>query len=111
MEEPIAEFFTGVTKQEFFEAVTGRGMLGYPVSTAQELLADPQLKARDFWQEVEHPELNRSLTYPGGFARFSEFPCRIYRRAPLIGEHNREVYEEMGLDAGELVRLENEGVI
>ncbi|MCY4438920.1 MAG: CoA transferase [Deltaproteobacteria bacterium] len=111
MEEPIAEFFTGVTKAEFFEAVTGRGMLGYPVSTAQELLADPQLKARDFWQEVEHPELNRTITYPGGFARFSDFPCRIYRRAPLIGEHNREVYTELGLEAGELVRLENEGVI
>ena len=111
MEKPIGEFFAGVTKREFFEAVTERGMLGYPVSTAREILADPQLRARGFWQEVEHPELDRSITYPGGFARFSEFPCRIRRRAPLIGEHNREIYAELGLGPEELARLGDRGVV
>jgi crotonobetainyl-CoA:carnitine CoA-transferase CaiB-like acyl-CoA transferase len=111
MEKPIAEFFAGVTKREFFAAVTERGMLGYPVSTAAEILEDPQLEARGFWQEVPHPELNRTLRYPGGFARFSEFPTRIYRRAPLIGEHNADVYGELGLGVEEQARLHEQGVI
>ena len=111
MEKPIAKFFAGVTKREFFAAVTERGMLGYPVSTAAEILENPQLEARGFWQEVEHPELNRTIRYPGAFARFSEVPCKIYRRAPLIGEHNEEVFGELGFSSQELDQLKERGVI
>jgi len=112
MEEPIARFFQGITKREFFEAVTQREMLGYPVATVQEVFDDPQLKARNFWQSIDHPELGTSLLYPGGFAKFSETSCEIRRRAPLIGEHNEEVYcGELGMNKAELERLKKEGVV
>lgn len=112
IEEPIAHFFAQLTKREFFEGVTQRSMLGYPVSTAAEICADPQLEARDFWQQIDHPELGRSLLYPGGFARFSEVSCGIRRRAPLIGEHNEEVYgSELGMGKAEIGALKDEGVI
>src|SRR5947207_15852765 len=88
MEEPIGEFFTGVTKAEFFKEVVKREMLGYPVASVKEIFEDPQHAARDFWRELDHPELGRSLTYPGPFARFSEGACDVWRRAPPIGEHN-----------------------
>ena len=54
--------------------------------------ADPQHAARNFWQTIEHPELQISFDYPGGFAKFSEGARQIWRRAPLIGEHNQEIY-------------------
>ncbi|MGH7829755.1 MAG: CaiB/BaiF CoA transferase family protein [Candidatus Binatia bacterium] len=111
MEEPIARFFQGITKREFFEGIIQREMLGYPVATVKEIFDDPQLKARDFWQSVEHPELGRSLVYPGGFARLSSAPCKIWRRAPLIGEHNEEIYAEQGMKKDELEKLKREGVI
>lgn len=112
MEKPIGSFFEKVTKREFFEAVIGREMLGYPVATVKEIFADPQLQARDFWQKIEHPELGTSLDYPGGFAKLSAAPCKIRRRAPLIGEHNEEVYGgQLKLKAAELVELKEEGVI
>lgn len=112
MEEPIARFFQQVTKKEFFEEVIQREMLGYPVATVGEIFQDPQLQSRKFWQEVHHPELGGSILYPGGFARFSEGPCQIWRRAPLIGEHNEELYcGELGLKKEELARLKREGVI
>jgi crotonobetainyl-CoA:carnitine CoA-transferase CaiB-like acyl-CoA transferase len=42
----------------------------------------------------------------------SEHECRIRRRAPLIGEHNREVYNgQLGLSAEEVDRLQRSGVI
>ena len=85
-------------------------MLGYPVSTAQELLADPQLKARDFGRRW-NIRISTAPSPTRRFARFSEFPCRIRRPAPLIGEHNREIYGELGLDDGEMARLRNEGII
>jgi crotonobetainyl-CoA:carnitine CoA-transferase CaiB-like acyl-CoA transferase len=112
MEEPIARFFFGVTKAEFFKEVIKRQMLGYPVASVKEIFEDPQHAARDFWQEVDHPELGCSLTYPGGFAKLSEGACGIRRRAPLIGEHNEEVYcSELGMTKAELKKLKQEGVI
>lgn len=112
MEGPIARFFEGITKREFFEEVIRREMLGYPVATVAEIFEDPQLRARDFWQSVDHPELGASLVYPGGFSRFSGAPCRIWRRAPLIGEHNEEIYSgELGMEPTELETLKQEGII
>jgi crotonobetainyl-CoA:carnitine CoA-transferase CaiB-like acyl-CoA transferase len=112
MEEPIAEFFAGVSKAEFFKEVVKREMLGYPVASVKEIFQDPQHEARAFWQKVDHPELGASLQYPGGFAKFSEGACRIWRRAPLIGEHNEEIYcGELGLAKAELEKLKQDGVI
>ena len=112
MEEPIGEFFQRVTKAEFFKEVVKRQMLGYPVASVKEIIADPQHEARNFWEKVEHPELQTSIDYPGGFARFSEGACRIWRRAPLMGEHNEEIYgQELGISTAELTKLKNKGVI
>ena len=112
MEEPIENFFKGVTKAEFFKEVVKRQMLGYPVASVKEIFADPQHEARHFWQLIEHPELQTSIDYPGGFARFSDGACRIWRRAPLIGEHNREIYgEELGMSPAQIAELQKQGVI
>jgi crotonobetainyl-CoA:carnitine CoA-transferase CaiB-like acyl-CoA transferase len=112
MEEPIARFFQGITKREFFEEVIKREMLGYPVATVEEILQDPHLEARNFWQSLDHPELRTSLIYPGVFAKLSESPCKIWRRAPLIGEHNEEVYcEELGMKPSELAELKERGIV
>ena len=89
-----------------------RFVLGYPVASAKEIFQDPQHEARAFWQKVEHPELKTAVDYPGGFAKFSQGACRIWRRAPLIGEHNEEVYgHELGIPSTELARLKSQGVI
>jgi crotonobetainyl-CoA:carnitine CoA-transferase CaiB-like acyl-CoA transferase len=112
MEEPIGEFFNGVTKADFFKQVVQRQMLGYPVASVKEIFEDPQHEARNFWQTVEHPELKSAIEYPGGFAKFSEGACQIWRRAPLIGEHNREIYgQELRMAPAEIAELQKQGVI
>ena len=112
MEEPIARFFQTITKKEFFQEVIQREMLGYPVATVEAIFQDPQLEARDFWRNLAHPELGTSITYPGGFAKFSENSCTLWRRAPLIGEHNEEIYcGELGMKRDEMEELKRQGVI
>jgi crotonobetainyl-CoA:carnitine CoA-transferase CaiB-like acyl-CoA transferase len=87
-------------------------MLAYPVATAADHLADPQLAARDFWRDLPHPELGTTLRYPGPFARFGGGTCELRRRAPRIGEHNVEIYHgELGLSLAELESLVGAGVI
>ena len=76
------------------------------------LAADAHLHDRGFWKQVEHPELGRSFVYPGEAAIYNGCPWRISRRAPLIGEHNTEIFcHELGLSRGELSVLAGGHVI
>jgi crotonobetainyl-CoA:carnitine CoA-transferase CaiB-like acyl-CoA transferase len=112
IEGPTGALFRQLTKAEYYAGVVERRMLAYPVATAADHLADPQLAAREFWRDLPHPELGTTLRYPGPFARFGGGHCELRRRAPLIGEHNRAIYEgELGLTPAELMSLEGAGII
>jgi benzylsuccinate CoA-transferase BbsE subunit len=112
IEKPTAKFFLAHTKAELFEGALKHRVQLYPVSTPADMLESPQLAARKFWVEVEHPELGTTITYPGAFANASEAPPRISRRAPLIGEHNEEIYgKELGISSEKLLMLKQAGVI
>jgi crotonobetainyl-CoA:carnitine CoA-transferase CaiB-like acyl-CoA transferase len=52
MEAPIARFMSRLRKREFLEGAHRREMLGYPVSSVQDIATDAQLEARGFWQDV-----------------------------------------------------------
>jgi len=104
LEEPTGRFFRSHTKAELQEGALKHRVILYPVSTTEDILENTQLTARDFWVEVEHPELGTAITYPGAFTHTSAIPPRITRRAPLIGEHNQEIYEkELGISGGGLL--------
>ena len=85
--DAVAAFCAAHTKAELFDLAFKHRLLIVPVSTVQDLLESPQLAAREFWQEVEHPAEGRSLKYPGPFAKFSARPIRIGAAAPRLGEH------------------------
>jgi benzylsuccinate CoA-transferase BbsE subunit len=112
LSQSIERFFLTHTKAEIAEEAFKRGIMLYPVSTIKDLVEAPQLKARDFWEGIEHPELGKEiLTYAGPFAKLSETPWENRRRAPLLGEHNLEVYQELGLSKEELASLKQAQII
>ena len=80
-----------------------------PVLSPRELLEDEQLKARKFFTNANHPVMGE-VTYAGAPAKLSETPWRE-GKAPLLGEHNNEIYEALGYSKENLVRLREEGVI
>jgi len=105
-------FFGTKTKREILERATGRGILLGAMQTTEDVAACPQLQARDFFTEVDHPELDDTITYPGAWAKTSRAPWRIHRRAPLIGEHNEEIYvRELRIAEERLLLLKEQGVI
>jgi crotonobetainyl-CoA:carnitine CoA-transferase CaiB-like acyl-CoA transferase len=108
---PIAEFFLLHTKKEILDEALQRGMSICPLLSMQDLLNDANLEARDFWVEIEHPELKAKITYPRQFARSSEKVMVTRFRAPLIGEHNEAVYREIGLSRQDLLALKQAEVI
>jgi crotonobetainyl-CoA:carnitine CoA-transferase CaiB-like acyl-CoA transferase len=111
LEVPISRFFRSHTKAELYEGSVKRNIMIYPVYTPEDLLAYEQLRARQYWRSVKHPELNDSIVYPGAFAKSSEADFNIRQRPPRIGEHNQEIYiEELGYTTKELNILKQAGV-
>jgi benzylsuccinate CoA-transferase BbsE subunit len=107
----LGKFFMNHTKDELLRLATeNRFQLG-PCNNAEDVLKYPQLQARDFWKEIEHPELGASFKYPGGAVVTTQGYCGIKQRAPLIGEHNDEVYGQLGISAVELASLKEKRII
>jgi crotonobetainyl-CoA:carnitine CoA-transferase CaiB-like acyl-CoA transferase len=108
-----ARFFKTKTVAEIIaEGIERRGAQIQPMYVLKEAVDHPQLKARGYWQQLEHPELGVTITYPGAFCKPSTTACGSRRRPPLIGEHNLEVYEkELGLSQEEIINLKQNGII
>ena len=112
VEEVLANFIANRTAEEVYHEAQERGFPWGAVRAPDELLFDPHLEDREFWTEVEHPELARTFVYPGSGAIFNGSPWRISRRAPLVGEHNDEIFGGLlGLSREEIARLADSGVI
>jgi len=110
--EPTAKFFAAQTKVELLEGAVKHRVFFYPQFTVKDILESDQLAAREYWVDVEHPELGTKIRYPGPFAKLSETPIEIRRRAPLIGEHNEEIYgKELGMSKKEIQELKKAKVI
>jgi len=108
---PIAEFFKTRTKKEALDAALARNISICPLMGMRDILDDPNLAARAFWAPMEHPDLGAAIPYPRQFARSSENEMAARCCAPRIGEHNAEIYGELGLSGAELAALRQAGVI
>ena len=87
-------------------------MLIAPYQTTKDISECPHLAGREYYTDVQHPELGDKITYPGAWAKISDVPWRISRRAPLIGEHNEEIYEkELGITMENLILLKSRAII
>ena len=98
------------TRREIVEACQAERVFSAPINTTEDLLNEPQLQERGFWVEIDHPVVGR-LTYPGRPALSAELPWVIRRPAPLLGEHNEEVYTSLGYTKEDLVKLREGGII
>ncbi|HUR33554.1 MAG TPA: CoA transferase [Vicinamibacterales bacterium] len=68
-----------------------------PINTYDQVFADPQVRARGLVVETSHPRLGRIQSL-GAPVKMSVTPPFAGRRAPLLGEHTREVLGELGYD-------------
>jgi len=107
----IAEWMKDKTKEEVYHRCQALNCPIGMVTTVEDLVNSDQLHAREFFVEVEHPEMGR-IKCPTTSYRFSKTPAKITRPAPLLGQHNEEVLvQRLGYTNDELVRMRAGGII
>jgi crotonobetainyl-CoA:carnitine CoA-transferase CaiB-like acyl-CoA transferase len=99
-----------LTRDEIYHRLQEAGTPAGPVRSVAEVREWPQAEAREYFVELDHPEAGEQ-TYPSLPYRFSTAGCSP-RRAPLLGEHNEEIYcGRLGYAPAELAFLTAAGVI
>jgi crotonobetainyl-CoA:carnitine CoA-transferase CaiB-like acyl-CoA transferase len=99
------------SRAEVVRALAGAGVPAAPVNNVAEMVADPQVRAREMFVEVDHP-VHGPLTTTGTPLKLSETPGRIRWLAPSPGEHNEEIFVGLlGHSRDELARWQAEGVV
>jgi crotonobetainyl-CoA:carnitine CoA-transferase CaiB-like acyl-CoA transferase len=107
----IAEFCAKHTKEELYDEGQKRRIAVTPINTAGEFVEMEQTKARRIFVDMEHPMIGPYKQF-GVVPRLMETPGSIRRPAPLLGEHNQEIYvDELGMNNDDLIALRAEGVI
>jgi crotonobetainyl-CoA:carnitine CoA-transferase CaiB-like acyl-CoA transferase len=102
----LESFTRTKTKDELLHAALTKRLLVAPVATIDEVVANDQLAARDYWREID------GVRYPGPFVKFAPQPIEYARPAPRVGEHNREVYvDELGLSDAQFAELQAKGIV
>lgn len=106
----LEETFRSKPRDEWAEALSRLDACVAPVNDFEEMARDPQVLARAMLEERDLPGVGkwRELGVP---LRLVRNPGAIRRPAPALGEHNAEIYGELGLTAEDLERLAAEGEI
>jgi len=82
----IREFTSPHSVEALYREGQRRHLAVTPINTAADIARDRHLATRDYFVEIEHPEVGR-LRLPGPPYRLSETPWRLARPAPRVGEH------------------------
>jgi benzylsuccinate CoA-transferase BbsF subunit len=99
------------TVEEVMTWLQAAGIAAGVVQDARDLANDPQLRSRGFFVELDHPELGKAMSDAVPI-RLSRTQARYRRAAPTLGQDNDYVYRELlGMSAGDIAALKEQGVI
>ncbi len=99
-------------KEELFYTAVEKARIPFGlVPSTKDLLECPQYKARGFFQEVDYPAVGK-IPVAGAPFKMTETPWAAVRGAPLLGQHNEEIYcQRLGYSREDLVLFREHGII
>ena len=97
------------TKEWLYHQGQANGVPVAPYFSPGEVLRSSQQRERDFFTSLDHPQAGQ-LEYAGLPFRFGEYPG-AFDRAPLLGEHNSEIYSDLGYSPQDISDLARAGVV
>ena len=106
----VSSFTSRFAKEGLAEIMQKNGIPALPVNTPTDFMKDPHIRARGFFGQVSHPILGTFEQAGSPFKVNGERGLPL--AAPLVGQHNRDVYcDELGIDKGAVAALAASGVI
>ncbi|KAJ49055.1 CoA:oxalate CoA-transferase [Clostridium tetanomorphum] len=106
----IREWAKDKTKKYLEELLDKCGIPCGPVLDMKEAIEHPQIQAREMMVHIDHPAIGE-MYFQGVPIKLSRTPGSVEAPAPLLGQHNEEVYSMFGIGKEELKDLKKEGVI
>lgn len=82
-----------------------------PVSNGKDLLENPQLRHREYWKMIHHPDLSAEITYPGPPYALGDLTWRLGNPAPALGQHTAEILKELGYSNSDIESFAKEGIV
>jgi crotonobetainyl-CoA:carnitine CoA-transferase CaiB-like acyl-CoA transferase len=110
LDEAVGAWISDRTRDEVVEAFEEAGAAIAPIYDIEGIMNDPQYRALDSIITVEDPELG-PIKMQNTLFRLSETPGDVRWSGPTIGEHNEEVYGDLGIGKQELDELSGKGIL
>jgi crotonobetainyl-CoA:carnitine CoA-transferase CaiB-like acyl-CoA transferase len=112
--QELAELIAARTKTrssaDWVRQLEASGVPVGPINKISQMLADPQVAAREMVVEVNHPIAGRTKAL-GLPIKFSATPGSVRSAAPLLGQHTRAVLLSLGYSDKEIKALEKRGAV
>jgi benzylsuccinate CoA-transferase BbsE subunit len=96
LQEVLARFFASMSANEAYIEGQQRRILNGLVSTPKDLAENEQLRAREWFRQLEFDYLHATIEFPGPPYRLSETPA-VISRPPQLGEHTAAILGPLGL--------------
>ncbi|HET9475829.1 MAG TPA: CaiB/BaiF CoA-transferase family protein, partial [Steroidobacteraceae bacterium] len=110
--DAIRRLIAASNAEECFHRAQTSGISWAVIRAAEENYDIPHYQQRDYWRNVEHPQLGRAIPYPRGPFACDELQLEPRGRAPHLGEHTQQVLaHDLGLTAEKIAALTAAGVI
>jgi benzylsuccinate CoA-transferase BbsF subunit len=111
LDQMIGDWTENRDYYEVMHDLQGAGVAATPSLSNKALFRDPHIKERGIFVQVEHPVLKKDWVISPPW-RLSETPASIRRHAPLLGEHNHQIFGRLlGMSPEEIESLGEEEVI
>jgi len=109
IEVVVSAFFRRYPKETLYVQGQERRALIGAVNGPRDISESVQLAARGWFRSIDDTGRGRTLRYPGPPWHLHGTPATLRRPAPLLGEHNSEVFHESGLTADAIAALASGG--
>ncbi len=110
IDEALRPWFAARDREKLVDELLAAGIPAAPVADPRLASSNPQMAARGFFEEFDHPVVGRHPA-PSLPFRYTSVDHWLRRPAPTMGQHNHEILAELGLDAGEIETLTRAGII
>jgi benzylsuccinate CoA-transferase BbsF subunit len=111
LDELVEEWTQGYSAEEVVELLQTAGVPAAASASGSDLLDDPHLQSRGAWPSVVHSAMGRQTVLAPPW-QFSVTPANIHAPAPLVGQHNHQVFVELlGHSADQVEEWASQGII